>query len=333
MRQISKKLTIAAQVTEWIYAGAILVYLIGRLLMGERWTWVEIGNSLLPMLLFPALFFLPLALLMQRWKLLFINLLPLGLLAVLYLPFFLPKPTVPLENRTPLRLLTFNLGSYIRDETQLVSIIRSTDAEIVALQELLPSQTQTLTRELAAVYPYQALHPIEGFARGVGIFSQYPIASDRYLKELSLGGQRTRLIYNDSLFTIFNVHPTSPRVLGGFDSSLRRSEIEQIIALARVEVYPVLIMGDFNITDQNDDYAKITAHYGDTFRAVGTGFGLTFPNLAQFAQPLGLFPPLLRIDYVFYSAAWIPIDAYVIQENGDSDHYPLYVELSLTSSH
>jgi len=84
---------------------------------------------------------------------------------------------------------------------------------------------------------------------------------------------------------------------------------------------PMLIVGDFNMTDRSDDYWRIVEHYHDAFREVGFGFGWTFN---------GTFPiPLLRIDYVFHNDAVQALTARVLVNSGNSDHNPLVVDVTL----
>jgi endonuclease/exonuclease/phosphatase (EEP) superfamily protein YafD len=271
-----------------------------------------------------------LALILRRGRL-FLALIPaLLLFGAQYINFFLPNYVQVPESARGLRVLTFNLGSYVQDYDRVVALIRSANAEIVAVQEMLSPLASVLTTELADLYAYQALHPRDDFARGVGIFSQYPILEDMYLDQIVLGGQRTRISLSDEqTITLLNVHPVPPRIFGGFDSTVRSEEIAASLDLATSETNPLLLIGDFNITDQTEDYARITARYDDAFRESGTGFGFTFPHLARIATPLRVLPPFLRIDYVFFSSHWISLDAYVLPDHGGSDHYPLYAELAL----
>ena len=87
----------------------------------------------------------------------------------------------------------------------------------------------------------------------------------------------------------------------------------------------VLIAGDFNITDQSADYQRITVVYDDSYKQVGYGMGTTFPAHIPF------LPSLLRIDYVFHSEDFTPLQADVLYSSGGSDHRPLVVELALHS--
>jgi endonuclease/exonuclease/phosphatase (EEP) superfamily protein YafD len=316
----------------WLYAGLSLLYIVGRFTVGEQWTFIEVGDSLTPAILLPVCVLLPLVLLQKRWRLAAVLLPALVMLVVHYAPFFLPDEKSVPDDALRLRILTFNIGSRVDDYPRMMALIRSVDADIVAVQELLSAPAAELSAGLSDVYPYRALNPIDIFAGGVGIFSRYPVSDDRYLSDMSLGGQRTRIALSDmQAITLMNVHPVSPRIIGGYNSSRRSTEIDFLLGVAAQENNPVLLTGDFNLTDLTDDYGKIAPFYGDAFKDAGTGFGTTFPNLGKFARPLGLVPPLIRIDYVFFSAEWIAIDAHVLPDSAGSDHYPLFAELALTA--
>jgi len=65
-------------------------------------------------------------------------------------------------------------------------------------------------------------------------------------------------------------------------------------------------------------YGRFAAQLGDAFQQVGRGLGHTWPVLSASGQALHL-PPLLRIDYVWHSAALRPIQASTGPSLG-SDH-------------
>jgi len=318
----------------WLYAVAMIGYLAARLIVGEGWMIVELINSLLPLLTFPAVPLIAFALVLGQ-KRLAVALVPaLALLLIQNVPLFLPNPSTAPEDAPRLRVLTFNLGSRIDTIPLFEAIIRSVNPDVVALQEFLTPTSDGLAAELADEYTYQALHPTGGFAVGTGIFSRYPIVDDQALSGIVLGSQAVRIAWiNGQEITIINAHPVPPQLGLNFNTRRRSSEIAMLLEAAATETNPLILLGDFNSTDQSNDYARITARYGDAFRESGTGFGLTFPSLSGYDYPYSLFrwmPPVIRIDYVFYSEHWTAVSARVIGESGRSDHYPVTAELALT---
>lgn len=86
---------------------------------------------------------------------------------------------------------------------------------------------------------------------------------------------------------------------------------------------PTILLGDFNLTDQNDSYALLRdAGLTDAFRTAGWGFGATWP-----VRKLGMPFPLVRIDYIWYSERIHCTQAWLGPDLG-SDHLPLLADLT-----
>lgn len=85
-----------------------------------------------------------------------------------------------------------------------------------------------------------------------------------------------------------------------------RRKSQSCLRLAANDSGPLMIVGDFNMTDQSADYGQITARYADTYREIGWGMGFTFPDFSTLSaipgsvSGLGFIRPLARIDYVFH---------------------------------
>jgi endonuclease/exonuclease/phosphatase (EEP) superfamily protein YafD len=130
--------------------------------------------------------------------------------------------------------------------------------------------------------------------------------------------------------TVFNVHPPVPYFYGA-NSELRSQVIGRILKRAALAPGEVLLIGDFNMGDASEDYWRVRANYGDTFKAVGYGFGLSFPDWSWRDHPMRVMPPLSRLDYIFYSPGFVPLLAWTSHISGGSDHRPIYAELRLES--
>ncbi|MBN8637015.1 MAG: endonuclease/exonuclease/phosphatase family protein [Anaerolineae bacterium] len=315
-----------------LYGGLTAAYVFARLIIGERWSLVELANSLMPNPLLPLFIAVPILLLLRRWRWSLIYAPALLVFTVQYSPLLLPNVSDAPVTSPHVRVLTYNLGSMVADAGHTAEVIRSADAHIVALQELLLPVAERLVADLSDLYPYRALHPNDSYAQGVGLLSKYPITDDRYLDQIVLGGQQTRIaLAADTTITVLNVHPVAPAArLFGIESTLRSQEISYALDLAAQVTEPLLLVGDFNTTDQTEVYARIAARYGDAFRAGGTGFGASFPNFTRFAPRLRWLPPIIRIDYVFYDVHWEAVRAYTLGDHGGSDHYPVLAELAFT---
>jgi endonuclease/exonuclease/phosphatase (EEP) superfamily protein YafD len=148
---------------------------------------------------------------------------------------------------------------------------------------------------------------------------RYPIAA-RF--EVEVQGQR---------IAIYNVHAFSPRdhlqtkaiastVLSGalgwlpgtrWQENQERyaafwntqlTGMEHLVARIQSEMIPCLVGGDFNAPPLGAIHHHLTQHLQDAHADAGRGFGYTFPG--QTRNPLALFRPWLRLDYIFASPHW-----------------------------
>ena len=95
--------------------------------------------------------------------------------------------------------------------------------------------------------------------------------------------------------------------------------------LTRGESKPHIVAGDFNLSDASLIYDEVAAQMHDAWRGAGVGAGRTWPVAEAIGLPRVIQPLLLRIDYVWHSAALRPVAATVGAPIG-SDHLPVTVE-------
>jgi len=125
---------------------------------------------------------------------------------------------------------------------------------------------------------------------------------------------------NGRRVTIYDVHLANPLLAADFDPKAHGEGITGLLDLLAHETTPLIVAGDFNMTDISVDYGRMSAKLTDSFRESGTGFGFTFPSWS----PLGA-----RIDYVFHSSGVRSIKTEVLSSSGNSDHYPVRAELMI----
>lgn len=115
-----------------------------------------------------------------------------------------------------------------------------------------------------------------------------------------------------------------------FDPVPRAHEIGVILERAAQDTGALIILGDFNMSDQSEDYARVLEQYNDTYREIGWGMGFTFPRaLPRFLSRTSSFPPFIRLDYIFHNEAVMALEAQVWPVSGGSDHRPLFARLAL----
>ena len=78
-----------------------------------------------------------------------------------------------------------------------------------------------------------------------------------------------------------------------------------LLSVFQHEKRPFLAVGDFNMPDHGYAYHLFAGQLTDAAKRAGRGYGFTLPGTTR--NPLSLFGPWLRIDYIFSSAALKPI--------------------------
>ena len=236
-----------------------------------------------------------------------------------------------------LTVMTFNTLAWQRSGHDLVASIRAADADIVSLQEIGPRALHEIVAELGERYPYTADASAPD-TQGAAVLSRYPIRETRtfQLSERSHRWQAMTIETPHCEVAYLNVHTKIPRIESwragplqvplSFRSERRRDEIRTLLALIEVETRPLIVTGDFNMTERSSDYASIAHHLRDAFGAVGHGLGHTFPRFGARPRAFPVPWPMLRLDYVWHSDHFEAASAEV-GDAGQSDHHPVIAGL------
>lgn len=330
------------------HSPALLVALYGISAIGffvVRWqvgatTPVALVNLMLPVLLIPALILLPLCLLWRRVRLALLLMPAVLAFALDYGPLFIPnRPTID-SDAPQLTLATFNLGARTENLDALIDVIGSLDTDVIALQEVSREVETLIETELAQAYPHRALHTVESPYFGYGILSRLPISDDvAYPREPGrLRLQRVVLTVDGQAITLFNFHAQPiTESWRPADVAIRSDQVRFVVEAITQVTGPRLLLGDFNLNEQAEDYRRITAQVTDTFYEVGAGLGFTGPDwlgleLVGISQDmLAWLPPYQRIDYIFHDDHFQSVAARVWPTGGGSDHRPLLGDLALVS--
>lgn len=321
-----------------VYGIVITVGLILRLTVGEQWQIVSRFNNGVQYLIIPPLILLPVCLLARRFRLA-LWMLPACITFVsVYGIMFLPRAVAVPENAQKITFFTYNMQAEEDLLDPMVENIRNSQADVVALQEFSTKAAEKFEAELADLYPYRALHPEPSTPyQGRGLLSKYPITADYSWPvefPIPFRLQRAEIDVNGMPITIFNMHVQAlyPIFNGPYDVQPRKEQIAELLRMAGETEGPVIMLGDFNTTDMDENYAHITAQFHDSFREVGWGMGFTNPDWQHDNPRKGpsFVPMFQRIDYVFYDDSFQAVEARVWSSSGGSDHRPLYVVLALT---
>jgi len=274
-----------------------------------------------------------------------ILLLPLLLFATEYGQQYLPNWHLT-ENTTDsvqLRVLSWNTLFMTDPERIFIDGLNELAPDVIALQEFSYDLIRLIEDELGQRYPYTHFYQPGGWS-SLGLVSRYPIMEVEVLNmRAGCRCQKAILDVNGRLITVINVHSLSPSYRIKFDNpgvTHFNTEYQDYFfdaLLPQVEAIPepLILLGDFNTTERQPNYQRLSKHLHDSFAEVGWGMGYTYPDYGTFQWSFyrwfgfegGLFP-LIRIDHVFHNDAWEARSARTLSF-GDSDHRAILVDLRL----
>lgn len=342
---LARILWYAIQIGLALYGTATISYLLARFLFGEQWVWITFANNFVPWWALLGLIAAVIALFSRRRRVLVALQLPILIaFAIWYGELLWPDQVWShaadardenAETSIEMTVATFNIRASSSDPARIAEAIAALDADIVGVQELNATHAAVLYGYLASEFPYQyqfrSFNPA-GSESNVGILSHYPlIAVERYTPRPSYGRNLRVLVDVEGItVSVYLEHPNSPRHAFSpvaYNSWLRDLKIGDLVDTLPDDPNPVLVLCDCNTTDQTAAYHSLEALLVDSFREAGWGLGFTFP-----AHPIAILPitiPVLRIDYIWHSDQFIATDAYVGNDSGTSDHFPVVVRLLL----
>ena len=269
-----------------------------------------------------------------------------------------PRPEQEAAIDQTLEVVTWNVRQFDRYgwleasdvKDQILGTLRTTDADIVCLQEAY-LRIDFLTRpQLWSAAGVHEWHRNFGSASdpsnhyGLVTLSKHPIVGKEEIwfdEDPSNACIATDIaIDGEDTIRVFNVHLSSNRfdpadleaVRRGPDAAERarvwsrlsaswhqRSKQAEIVAAAAEESpYPVIVAGDFNDGPVSYALGQFRCALDDAFSSAGSGIGATY---------IGKLPGL-RIDYILHSPALAPTD-FETMSTRLSDHRPVRAAFSL----
>jgi vancomycin resistance protein VanJ len=326
--------------------------LIGYLLflfMGAVWAsltpyapwWLSLASEFAFFLFAFAPITLALALVRPSRMSLCLGLAPIAIFLALYGGRIVPHPRVSASpSGREIVVYTQNLAGLYTLTERLKTEVERVRPDLLAAQEV-PDYVVELQALADPILPYSALEPRPD-PSGVGAWSKYPILESQAFRPADTGHLSTRLRVDlgGETLTFYSVHlnPPWPRGWDGnlkptaffrpVESTLRRSQVEGLISDLQKQTGPVIVAGDFNMSDRTYDYRQLSRVLTDSFTAGGTGLGHTFPAREDWWPFGSLLPPALRIDYIWLGQGLIARDVQV-SEYVRSDHKGLIAHIAL----
>lgn len=286
---------------------------------------------------------------------------------------------LPSLGKDTLSLATYNVGyfsgmtnnlpvnrseAFVRkNEAQLISLVRSLDIDILAMQEIdFDADRSFNTDQLKSIaegaafassaravnwdmnyipFPYWPFSSHFGkTVSGQGIASRYPILKNKIetlMKPLNAPFWYNQF-YLDRLVQIAEINVGRPLIvmnlhLEAFDSETREVQAKRVVELVKeyIPEYPVILTGDFN--------SAIPFGSETTLKTITEELGLkeAIPDSTTLGKlPAGTFPsdkPKIKIDHVFYHPDQISPVSWSIPDSltEASDHLPLVFRFTFKS--
>ena len=237
--------------------------------------------------------------------------------------------------RETIRIATYNInyGLSRYSDTNL-SAMRSTNADILFLQETTVDWETVIRRELSADYPVMLFRNDRG-AGGMAIVSKFPVTDKKW--HLPQGGWFYGWIVaietNVGLIQCLGVHlkpSITPDGKVTFSSlieglAIRESEIKELFSLLDASL-PTIILGDFNENELGPSVQYlIQKGYKDAlsqFDSESHTWQWTVSDNFILSD---------RLDHIVFSDVFRCVSALVIHQ-GHSDHFPVIAVLEMNES-
>jgi endonuclease/exonuclease/phosphatase (EEP) superfamily protein YafD len=329
----------ATKLFAYTYFGFIIGYFILRLIFWDRFWVVGFISTFIPWILFPILILpvLGFFILKQRWFAIAGAIASILLVSWMHVKYFSPHPINASNSQPSIKIFSLNCSWYKTQSPNLVNLIQQQQPDLIFLQEIVKKHTERAFVWLKAAYPYQVGTP------PVGILSKYPII---FNETLHLAGhqetqQRAIIRINQQDVVVYNIQVLSPWIrmhnilpflsIPIYEYADRTAEIQDLVQRLQKETQPVIVAGDFNMTDQSQDYNYLQTVLQDSFQISGRGFGFTWPHGWELSfliknSPWKLNYPIFRIDYIWYDKHWVSRSTKILPTTG-SEHLPVQTEL------
>lgn len=266
-----------------------------------------------------------------------------------------PTPTVS-DGERQLSILSYNVAIFRggKQFDSIFSFIERKKPDIVCLQEFgfyknsnLDRERDKVFRQFKKYYPYQHVWYKNQFKSkdyGVVTFSKYPIIKKQkifYDSKYNISIFSDIVVGKDTI-RVFNNHLESVKISSkekkevndlhseeiltqetlmltesllrklGSAFKVRAKQADEVAYAVRQSPYKTIVCGDFNDMPISYTYQKIKGNLQDLYVSTACGFNYTYHDMAMF----------LRIDYIFASAEFLPVDCEIFHINL-SDHDPV----------
>lgn len=239
-----------------------------------------------------------------------VSLLAMGTVAVFgpWMPVSGPAPA------QPLRMAAANAFAGNPSPAAAAADIARQDADVVVVVE----GADPISRRLMDDYRFSA----PGYRGNHVALSRFPVRLLSGLPGAPSDGRVSRweVTAPSGRVVVYGVHLNRPRPRDGAVRVPLLEQRQMVVALLRAveaETSPVVVLGDFNISDRAWAYRRLAGRLRDAMRATLAGPTYVRPRYRPF---------LLRIDHLFVTPGWCSADSRRFTISG-SDHRGVVAEV------
>jgi endonuclease/exonuclease/phosphatase family metal-dependent hydrolase len=246
-------------------------------------------------------------------------------------PTLISAATVETPSASNLSVMSWNVLAGGRYD-KVMEMLRTRPAAIVGIVEA-DWHRLASDHEIAQLYTFRWGLQVGSTVNGEALLSAYPIIeqgivgadADAWAGVPRAIWARLDIGLGRNLVVVV-AHPPPGRLCtrqtfprNCYDTSTRDSQIALVNDFVQPYLEagePLLLIGDFNVTEREPAYNDLSAGLVDSHRAVGSGIGATWRPKQIMSQPFAI----LRIDYIFAGPGLTPISTGVDCTPRGSDH-------------
>lgn len=219
-----------------------------------------------------------------------------------------------------IKIFSCNVLMHNRNSKKCLVLIKKLDPDLVLLVETDQWWYQE-TQAIQHKYPYRVTIPLDN-TYGMLLYSKFELTENKvdYLVESHVPSIHAVVkVHNNLEIKLHCLHPAPPSPTENESSTERDAELLLVAKKVNANSIPTIVMGDLN------DVA-----WSSTTRLFQKISGLLDPRIGRgFFNTYHASYPLLRwpLDHIFHSNHF-KLAQIRREEHIDSDHFPIYVELS-----
>jgi len=320
------------------YAIFLITWFLANQFIQDSWWGLVVLDKFAEYFVLPAGLFLVLSFFTKSKTTIAVAVIPVLIFLYFYGSFFYPITSRDGAGEGQyLRVATFNIWNHNQDLEQVATAVISTEADVIALQEITEAQEKDLIAGLKSQYPYYHISkPI--FGGTTAIVSRYPLGD---VKEIDIGIDRPSIIANivweDNPVTLISAHLNPSfwaywrqpwkKIPGNYLQYIR-DQNQQVLAIQselaqRGRAKTAILACDCNSQEAASTNRLLRKTFKDAFRSIGWQLGSTNSPHLSFEQNL------MHIDYIWYSGNAVPIAVYRGAQTAGSDHEPVIADFKI----